>query len=711
MKFGIREICDVVLRAKSTQKIGNKIFYKNEPVCYFDTLKTSTLEGAATTVYAQGGRGNARLMSWDGERTVTFTMEDALISPIGLSILTGAGLTEASTSTTIKQHVNEVISKQNDSFYVSQKPYELDNEPTIYVMALNDNGEVVSEPYLFYRDNSQTEGNIDEYGYKILLAEGKTFNKRIYEGKTNEKIISLSDANTVLVDYYTEVHNNGFEVNISPDKFGGTFYLEASTLWRDQATGKDLPAEFIIPSCRIQSNFSFSMSASGDPSTFTFTIDAFPDYTRWNKTQKVLADIQIIGASLTAVAEEERPSTWTTDRMNNDKLVTTTNDKYYNALVITDLDRSYNNIILKIKDTNVFGENQLTEPDYYINFILKNNKNNSTYTGFFDNLTSGATLANSSFGSYGAWTIDLGTILTGTDMLSEDAWYDISFYCRNKSSAGLQSTSTKVRIPIFNARYLRLSATAIKNPVIQSITAPDSAQDAASGAKKWVITLTNNKNNILQAYNANATTYKTNILDQIKALTNATPKTIESYNFYCNSNDAKIPTLTQQDIGNGYTTDKLTITVDKIDTTIYEKMTVPYITDIALYVRIVKNSDYKWYRIDKQRYNYNNDDALDISDNKLTVNSTILPKVDSTHSYLIGILYYHNNSIIGQRYFTLEYDSNEIKLYEVTTLTGKIGSGTVVDSKDAGYNFVQANTVEAANKSVTSLTIGTTAVD
>jgi len=102
MKFGVRECCDVVLRAKAAQKIGNKIFYKNEPVCYFDTLKTSTLEGAATTVYAQGGRGNARLMSWDGERTVTFTMEDALISPVGLSILTGAGLIEATAEKTIK---------------------------------------------------------------------------------------------------------------------------------------------------------------------------------------------------------------------------------------------------------------------------------------------------------------------------------------------------------------------------------------------------------------------------------------------------------------------------------------------------------------------------------------------------------------------------------------------------------------------------------
>lgn len=66
-KYGIREICDVVLRAKNRMQVGNKIFYKNEPVMYFDTLKTSTLEGAATTVYANGGRGNARLIAWEGE--------------------------------------------------------------------------------------------------------------------------------------------------------------------------------------------------------------------------------------------------------------------------------------------------------------------------------------------------------------------------------------------------------------------------------------------------------------------------------------------------------------------------------------------------------------------------------------------------------------------------------------------------------------------
>lgn len=54
MRFGVREIAEVVLKAKSKMQLGSKTFYKNDPVLYFETLKTSSLEGATTTVYAQG---------------------------------------------------------------------------------------------------------------------------------------------------------------------------------------------------------------------------------------------------------------------------------------------------------------------------------------------------------------------------------------------------------------------------------------------------------------------------------------------------------------------------------------------------------------------------------------------------------------------------------------------------------------------------------
>jgi hypothetical protein len=36
-----------------------------QPAFHIDTAKTSTLEQATTTVYAQGGKGNNRLIAWD----------------------------------------------------------------------------------------------------------------------------------------------------------------------------------------------------------------------------------------------------------------------------------------------------------------------------------------------------------------------------------------------------------------------------------------------------------------------------------------------------------------------------------------------------------------------------------------------------------------------------------------------------------------------
>lgn len=89
-EYGVREITNVVWRALVPCVVGGKTFYEGEPVLYFDSLKTATLEGASTTVYAQGGRGNARLISWDGEKTLTLTIEDALISMESFQLLAGA---------------------------------------------------------------------------------------------------------------------------------------------------------------------------------------------------------------------------------------------------------------------------------------------------------------------------------------------------------------------------------------------------------------------------------------------------------------------------------------------------------------------------------------------------------------------------------------------------------------------------------------------
>lgn len=298
MKFGVREICEVVLKAKAAQKVGNKIFYANEPVLYFDTLKTSSMEGAATTVYAQGGRGNSRLVAWEGERTVTFTMEDALISPEGFMILSGAGLIDASADNKIYQHITEQIDRslvqvvQDGSSFditVSEIPYlPTDKGENFAYVMFKKNDEIISEPFIpVHNGNGES---------KVLTVSGHDNYNDVYDEEQGQYTLNgdlPTDFDSVLVDYYTVRTSDAQQIDITPDKFGGNYYLEASTLFRD-TNGVDMPAEFIIPNCKIQSNFTFTMASTGDPSTFTFTMDAFPDYTRFDRSKKVLAAIQII---------------------------------------------------------------------------------------------------------------------------------------------------------------------------------------------------------------------------------------------------------------------------------------------------------------------------------------------------------------------------------------------------------------------------------
>ena len=131
-----------------------------------------------------------------------------------------------------------------------------------------------------------------------LAEEGKGLSANDFSDNhkaiVDEMLEEVGAFDSAIVDYYVaHTSSDAMQIEITADKFGGNYYLEASTLFRD-TNGVDMPAEFIIPNCKIQSNFTFSMASSGDPSTFTFTMDAFPDYTRFDKSKKVLAAIQVI---------------------------------------------------------------------------------------------------------------------------------------------------------------------------------------------------------------------------------------------------------------------------------------------------------------------------------------------------------------------------------------------------------------------------------
>ena len=302
MKFGVRECANIVFRAKQPIRIGTATFQSGQPVLYIDSATTSSMEQATTTVYAQGGRGNARLLSWEGEKTLTFSFTDALLSPIGFAILSGAGLFKRGNGDDSQDEGDLVhfhmtsganleiegttgtIDLRNAIAEFGSNAAICINDAPIYVMEVEDDGSLT--------------GNV--YTGGMTVSDGIITLTNVQLGTA-----AATQNKAVMVDYYIDLPGEHvWEADITPETFGGNYYVEADTLFRDQHTGKDLPANLTFPNVRLQSNFTITFAGSGDPSTFDFTMDAFPGYTYFDKSKQVLCVIQVVEDSQAAAVSQ-----------------------------------------------------------------------------------------------------------------------------------------------------------------------------------------------------------------------------------------------------------------------------------------------------------------------------------------------------------------------------------------------------------------------
>lgn len=336
-KFGVREVVDITFKARADMQIGNTQFEKGEPVFMFDSAKTSTLESTTTTVYAQGGRGNPRLIAWEGDKTVTFTFEDALISAQSFAMLSGANLIENSrvamhqqkrvevvqrevqlddkTAATVSvldltdliPENGQVISAADANLLDSTGKFLYEGRGNIYVMELDADGQITRRFKVNQGGALKAQPSVPTLSVIAKSKQGQPTTMNVTEtfqlvsaiaGTTDTEAITGTNAldagKIYMVDYY--VLQPGSSMTVTAGKFAGTYLIEANTLFRRQADGRDYPAQFTIPNGKISSAFTFTMAPTGDPSTFPFTVDAFPDYLPFNRKCKALFALEIADA-------------------------------------------------------------------------------------------------------------------------------------------------------------------------------------------------------------------------------------------------------------------------------------------------------------------------------------------------------------------------------------------------------------------------------
>lgn len=182
------------------------------------------------------------------EKTLTLSVEDALLSPMGFAIMSGAGLirTKESGKKDVNVHMTTRAMIEEDEIDLTnalRANEKITSTAPIFVTITEDDGSLTGEII----DESKIK--VDTTGKK-LTGEFSTYKEKF-----------------AFVDYYvTRSTANTSEMQIGAENFAGNYYVECDTLFRRKADGKDLPATLTFPNVKIQSNFTFSMASTGDPS-------------------------------------------------------------------------------------------------------------------------------------------------------------------------------------------------------------------------------------------------------------------------------------------------------------------------------------------------------------------------------------------------------------------------------------------------------------
>lgn len=246
-KFGAKEVMDVVLYDMET----------NKPVIQFDSLKTSSISVTSEKVYARGGKGNPKLITWEINKEATLTIEDALISPKSMELVSG---------------IARKVGKETIHMRQTTEWEEGVNKGKLYPLTADESGKI----NLAFKPAGEAS-SILVYPVDNDCEEDKRIDTS--SASLTEKELTVEEAaNQKVVVYYDyESDENAETYVIDAEHFSGTYKLVGDTVLRNQKTGKDEAFQVTIPNLKFTSNLELGFAAEGDPSTTTFECEVMRD--------------------------------------------------------------------------------------------------------------------------------------------------------------------------------------------------------------------------------------------------------------------------------------------------------------------------------------------------------------------------------------------------------------------------------------------------
>lgn len=222
-----REVCDLIFVDYTTKK----------PFLNLDFANVTTTEVTGENVYAYGGKGHPKRVSFSGEKGGTLTIETQIQTVKLWQLITGGEI-----SKTAKFMAREELAVGADG-----KKITLTDTPIA--------GSVVV--YKFDDDcGTELENTVDSKEVTLTSA--------------------LTEGNKVIVYYMKELTEKVERINIKSTSFPKNFIVYGDTIMKSE-DDEILPYHLVAYKVAPQSNMSLSYSNNGDPGSITITCDLLAD--------------------------------------------------------------------------------------------------------------------------------------------------------------------------------------------------------------------------------------------------------------------------------------------------------------------------------------------------------------------------------------------------------------------------------------------------
>lgn len=222
-----REVCDLIFVDYSTKK----------PFLNLDFANVTTTELTGESVFAYGGKGHPKRVSFSGERGGTITIETQIQTVKLWQLITGG---EVSKTAKFITKVETTVDDAGTAITLTDTP--------------------IAGSVVVYKAD-------DDCGTELACT-------------VVDKMITLTTAlaggDKVIVYYMKEVTDKVQRINIKSTSFPKNFIVYGDTIMKTE-DDEVLPLKMTAYKCAPQSNMSLSFSNNGDPGSLSITADLLCD--------------------------------------------------------------------------------------------------------------------------------------------------------------------------------------------------------------------------------------------------------------------------------------------------------------------------------------------------------------------------------------------------------------------------------------------------